>query len=113
MLEKLTKLVGKFSKTVIAVVVLLTVFFYFGLTKLDVVTDNKSMLPEGDPVVTAFDEVAETFGAAEFVMIILDMGEVFTAGALHEIDRLTLYLERDERDKCKRFIDFYLFHRCF
>ena len=94
MLEKLTKFVGTYPKTVIIVTLLLTVFFYFGLTKIDVVTDDKSMLPEGDPVVAAFDEVDETFGGAEFAMVILDMGEVFDVEALREIDRLTLSLER-------------------
>ena len=94
MLEQLTKFVGKYPKTVIIVTLLLTVFFYFGLTRIDVVTDEKSMLPEGDPVVAAFDEVDETFGGAEFAMVILDMGEVFDTEALHEIDRLTLDLER-------------------
>jgi len=93
-LEKLTKWVGRFPKTVIAVVILLTVFFYFGLTKINVVTEMEEMFLEGDPVIAAFDEVDETFGGAEFVMILLDMGDVFTAGALHEIDRLTLDLER-------------------
>ena len=94
MLEKLTKWVGKYPKTVITVVILLTVFFYFGLTKVNMVTESKAMLPEGDPVVAAFDEVDETFGGAEFVMVMLDMGEVFTTNSLHEIDRLTSDLER-------------------
>jgi len=94
MLERLTKFVGKYPKTVIAVVILLTVFFYFGLTRVNIVTEEKSMLPEGDPAVVAFDEVDETFGGAEFVMVIMDMGEVFTTNSLHEIERLTNDLER-------------------
>ena len=94
MLEKLTKWVGKYPKTVIVVIILLTVFFYFGLTKLTVETDDRSMLPEGDPVVAAFDEVDETFGGAEFAMVILDMDDIFNTEALSEIDRLTLSLER-------------------
>ena len=94
MLEKLTKWVGKYPKTVIVVIILLTVFFCFGLTKINICMDAKSLLPEGDPVVAAFDEVNETFGGVEFVMVILDMDEVFTTSALHEIDRLTNDLER-------------------
>ena len=93
MLEKLTKWVSKYPIIVIAVIILLTVFFYFGLTTVEVVTEDKDMLPEGHPTVVAYDEVDETFGGAEFAMVLLDMGEVFTAGALREIDRLTLDLE--------------------
>ena len=94
MLEKLTKWVGKYPKTVIAVVIVLTVFFYFGLTKINMVTETKEMLPEGDPVVAAFDEVGETFGGAEYAMILLNMGEVFTIHSLHEINQLTKDLEK-------------------
>ena len=71
----------------------LTVFFYFGFGRITMVSDMKKMLPEDDPAVVTFDEIDEIFGGAKFVMIILNMGEVFTNKALHEIDRLTLDLE--------------------
>ncbi len=93
MLKQLTKWVCKYPIIVIVIVCLLTVFFYFGISRVTMVSDMKKMLPEDDPAVAAFDEVDETFGGAEFVMIILDMGEIFTADALQEIDRLTLDLE--------------------
>ncbi|MCK4250057.1 RND family transporter [candidate division WOR-3 bacterium] len=94
MLEKLTKFVGKYPKSIIAAVILLTVFFYFGLSKVDVVSDLEEMFPEDDPVKTAYDQVDATFGGAKFAMIILDMNEVFSVSALQEIDRLTLDLEK-------------------
>lgn len=94
MLEQITKRVGKYPKLVIIVIILVTGFFWFGLTKVNMVTEPKAMLPEGDPAIAAFDEVDETFGGAEFAMVILDMGEVFDTEALQEIDRLTLDLER-------------------
>ena len=59
MLEKLTKLVSKFPKTVIAVTIMLTVFFSFGLLKLDIISDLEEMIPENDPVRMAYDEVDE------------------------------------------------------
>lgn len=89
MLKQLTRWVGKYPKTVITLVLLLTGFFFFGLTKINIVTDPMKMLPEDDPAVAAFDEVGDTFGGAEFVMLVLDMGEVFTINSLQEIDRLT------------------------
>ncbi|MBA7515532.1 hypothetical protein ES705_07574 [subsurface metagenome] len=94
MLEKLTKFVGKYPKSIIAAVILLTVFFYFGLSRVDVVSDLEEMFPEDDPVKTAYDQVDATFGGAKFAMIILDMDEVFSVSALQEIDRLTLDLEK-------------------
>ncbi len=93
MLKQLTKWVCKYPIIVIVIVIALTVYFYFGISRVTMATEFSEMLPEDDPAVDAFDEVDETFGGTAFVMIILDMGEVFTGKALHEIDRLTLDLE--------------------
>ncbi len=93
MLKQLTKWVCKYPIIVIVIVIALTVFFYFGFGRITMVSDMKKMLPEDDPAVVTFDEIDEIFGGAKFVMIILNMGEVFTNKALHEIDRLTLDLE--------------------
>ena len=54
MLEILVKLVGRYPKTVIAIVVLMTVYFYFGLIKINIVTEPKAMLPEGNTTKLAF-----------------------------------------------------------
>jgi predicted RND superfamily exporter protein len=94
MLEKLTKFVGRYPKSIIAAVILLTVFFYFGLSKVAVVSDLEEMFPEDDPVKAAYDQVDATFGGAKFAMIVLDMDEVFSVSALQEIDRLTLDLKK-------------------
>ena len=69
MLEKLTKFVGKYPKTIIVAVILLTVFFYFGISKVDVVSDMEEMFPEDDPVKIAYDQVDATYGGAKFAMI--------------------------------------------
>jgi predicted RND superfamily exporter protein len=89
----LTEWVIKYPVIVIVITISLTVFFYFGFSRVTMSNDIRDMLPENDPRVLAFDEVDETFGGASFVMIILDMDEVFTSRSLHEIDRLTLELE--------------------
>jgi len=94
MLEKIAKIVGFYPKTVIGIIFLLTICFGGGLSKLTIETDDRSMLPEGNPVVAAFDNVDETFGGAQFAMIILDMDNVFTTEALQKIERLTNELER-------------------
>lgn len=94
MLKKLTNLVGNYPKIVITFTILLTVFFYFGLSKLDMVSDMEKMLPDDLPAKVTYDEVDATFGGAKYAMIVLDMKNVFTASSLHKIDRLTLNLEK-------------------
>ena len=94
MLEKLTKWVGTYPKIVIAVTILITVFLYFGLSKLDMVGDIESMLPDDLPAKITYDEVDAAFGGAKYAMIVLDMENIFTTTSLHKIDRLTLGLEK-------------------
>jgi len=94
MLENLTLWVGKYPKSIIVAIVLLTIFFYSGLNKLEVSGDVKSMLSKDDPARIAYDQVDETFGGAKYAMIVMDMGEVFSARSLREIDQLTLELEK-------------------
>ena len=94
MLEKLAKLVIKFPKTTIIIIVLLTAFFYNGLTKITVNTDDNDMLPQSDPKLIAYNKADSTFGGAEFILVILDMEEVFTLKALQELDDVTLALEK-------------------
>ncbi|MCK5198748.1 MAG: MMPL family transporter, partial [Spirochaetales bacterium] len=93
MLRKLTEWVVKYPIIVIVITILLTVFFYFGFSRVTMANEIRDMLPENDPQVLAFDEIDETFGGASFIMIILDMGDVFTNRSLHEIESLTLELE--------------------
>lgn len=94
MLEKLTKWVGTYPKIVIVITILLTVFFYFGLSKLDMVGDFEAMLPDDLPAKITYDEVDAIFGGAKDAMIVLDMENIFTTASLHKIDRLTLDLEK-------------------
>ncbi|MDA3938537.1 MAG: MMPL family transporter [Spirochaetia bacterium] len=93
MLKKLTEWVIKYPIVVIAITIFLTVFFYIGFSKVTMANEIRDMLPENDPRVLAFDEIDQTFGGASFIMIILDMGEVFNNRSLNEIERLTLELE--------------------
>ena len=94
MFEKLTNLAGNYPKIVITFTILVTVFFYFGLSKLDMVGDMEEVLPDDLPAKIIFDEVDATFGGAKYAMIVMDMGNVFTSASLHKIERLTLDLEK-------------------
>lgn len=59
MLEKLSLWVGKYPKTIIVLIISMTVFFYFGLNKLDVSGNMESMLSKDDPARIAYNQVTE------------------------------------------------------
>ena len=78
MLEKITKTVTTHPWITIAITLILTCIFFYGLTSIEFLADVKDMLPEGDPTVTAFNEIDETFGGAEYIMLALEAEDIFT-----------------------------------
>lgn len=94
MLKKLNRLVTSHPVITIVITLVLTGFFFYGLTKVTIVTDVGKMLPEENLKIIAFNEVDETFGGAEFIMVALESGNIFTYDVLSDIDYLTNELEK-------------------
>ena len=94
MLKKLNRLVTSHPVITIVITLVLTGLFFYGLTKVTIVTDVGKMLPEENPKIIAFNEVDETFGGAEFIMVALESGNIFTYDVLNDIDYLTNELEK-------------------
>ena len=94
MLKKLNRLVTSHPVITIVITLVLTGLFFYGLTKVTIVTDVGKMLPEENPKIIAFNEVDETFGGAEFIMVALESGNIFTYDVLSYIDYLTNELEK-------------------
>ncbi|MCK4543674.1 MAG: MMPL family transporter, partial [Spirochaetales bacterium] len=94
MLKKLNRLVTSHPVITIVITLVLTGLFFYGLTKVRIVTDVGKMLPEENPKIIAFNEVDETFGGAEFIMVALESGNIFTYDVLSDIDYLTNELEK-------------------
>ena len=93
MFAKLTKLIGKYPKITIGIIVLITTLFFLGMNKAGF-RDFGSMLSEDDPRVKAYDKVDETFGGAEFVMVVIPFENLFTPENLIIIDELTKEFEK-------------------
>lgn len=93
MLSRLTKLIGKYPKITVGIIVLITILFFLGMNKAGF-RDFGSMLSEDDPRVKAYDKVDETFGGAEFVMVVIPFENLFTTDNLKIIDELTKEFEK-------------------
>jgi predicted RND superfamily exporter protein len=96
MLEKITKTVTTHPWITIAITLILTCIFFYGLTGIEFLADVKDMLPEGDPTVTAFNEIDETFGGAEYIMLALEAEDIFTHQTLKILEFMTVGIEELE-----------------
>ncbi|MCK5044053.1 MMPL family transporter, partial [Candidatus Pacearchaeota archaeon] len=89
MLKKLTEIVIRYPIITIVLTLLLTCFFFYGLTKVEVSADVKDMLPADDKRVMTFEEVDKKFGGADFIMLALETEDIFTYQTLKSVDNLT------------------------
>src|SRR5690554_954779 len=93
-MQFLFRKVEKFPKVVIVMVVLLTVVFGFYAGRVGITTDIKSFFPEDHPQVISYDEINETFGGADRIMVALTTSDVFSLSSLSAIEQLTHELEQ-------------------
>jgi predicted RND superfamily exporter protein len=73
----------------LAGIVLLTVFWGYQLTKLQIDSDILNYLPQDDPAVVQFREIGEKFGGNSLAIIALENEDVFNPHTLARIDTIT------------------------
>lgn len=94
MLKKITRIVTNHPVITISITLIMTIVFFYGLTRVKIVTDTREMLLRGNPVAVAFDEANETFGGMEFVIVAIESDNIFTYDVLNEVYELTNDLEK-------------------
>lgn len=90
----LIRKVEKYPKAVVALVVLMTAIFGYYALRVGITTDIKSFFPEDHPQVVSYDEISETFGGAERIMVAFTTSDVFTLQSLKTVEHLTQELEQ-------------------
>ena len=86
---KLSKWIVKQSVWILLVVLLLTIFFGYELTKIQFDSDIFNALPKKDKVAQLYREVGKKYGGNYMAMIILKADDVFTPKVLADIRDLT------------------------
>ncbi len=94
--EKVSKALLKLSQTIIklrywivALVVLITAFFGYYATKIQVDPDFINQLPDHDPVAKLYKEVGAKYGGNYTAIILLETDNVFTKQVLEDIRKIT------------------------
>lgn len=91
LLSKLEQLIFKAPAFFLAVIVAITLFFAVRLGDIRVYTDFADLLPQGHPYIKLHNEIRDTFGGANGIIISVEVeeGDIFTNDTLARIERLT------------------------
>ena len=88
-MRKWSQFVTRYPKTIIAVMLALTVLFAFQVPNLTIDNSVDDMLPVDHPARQLYDGVDETFGGNDLVIVALASDEIFSESTLRQVLELT------------------------
>lgn len=88
-MERLTRWVLRWPKTTLVLILLLTVAFAAGVPRLQIDNSVDSMLPANHPARVLYDEVNDTFGGTDIIVVALESDEVFSVTTINQVIELT------------------------
>ncbi len=82
-------------KMVLAIILLITVFFAFQIPAVRMLSDFADLLPQEHPYIKLHNSIRDTFGGANIIVLALEVqeGTIFTNETLDRIHRLTQKLD--------------------
>ena len=88
-MDRLTRWVLRWPKTTLVLILLVTVAFAAGVPRLQIDNSIDSMLPVDHPARVLYDEVNDTFGGTDILVVALESDDVFSADTLNQVVDLT------------------------
>ncbi len=95
-MKKFADFVLRFSKSIIVVIVVITLGLGYFIKDLKINSDIISYLPKDDPVVMLFNEVGDNFGGNSLALVGLETQNIFNFETLSRIRKLTSEFEKVE-----------------
>jgi len=95
MIERVAHFVIKYRLRILIVCLLLTGFFAYQMTKVELATRFGDLLPQNHPYVKIHNEFRERFGGANILSVAVGVreGDIFNVETLRKIDRITRDIE--------------------
>lgn len=90
----LNRFIKKYPWLIIASVLILTITFGYYAQNVGITTNIKDFFPEGHPQVETFDEIQDTFGGADYIMVAMVTPDIFTYDSLNQLRQVTEQLRR-------------------
>jgi predicted RND superfamily exporter protein len=88
-MQRLTGIIFRFRKAIIAVTALLTLFLGFQCLKITVNSDVVQYLPKEDNAVVLYNKVGDLFGGNDLALIALRSDDVFSPATIRDVNILT------------------------
>ncbi len=90
-LHNIDDAVFRHPKTLLAVILAITVFFALQIPKVQMYSDFADLLPQEHPYIQLHNSIRDTFGGANNVVmsVVVEEGDIFTNDTLARIHRLT------------------------
>lgn len=82
-------------KTVLLIILALTLFFMSRIPALKIITDFSNLLPQQHPYIQLHNSIKDSFGGANVLVVGIEFteGDIFTNDNLKKIDRVTLAID--------------------
>ncbi len=93
-MKKFTDWVIEHSKLTVSTVIVFTLFFAYSIKNIKVDPDITSSLPKKIPAKLLYDKMNKIFPSRDFVLLAYHTDNIFSAGAIGEIFKLSAELER-------------------
>ncbi len=95
-MKKIAEATIKLRWLIIAIVVVLTVFFGYQLKNITINSDLISSLPDDDPTALLYKNIGKEFGGNDMGMIVLETDNIFKTKVLEDIKQITDTLKYTE-----------------
>jgi hypothetical protein len=88
-MQKLSENIIRYKVAIVVIVILLTIFFGYELTKIQLDTNIINSLPDTDPVAKLYKEVGDKYESNSSAMVLLQTKNVFDTTVLNDIRLIT------------------------
>ena len=103
-LENLSRVTTELPKTTILLILSVTLFFGFWIPGLEIDNSVDDMLPSSHPAKKLYDQVTETFGGTDTIIVAYRNDDIFSERTLNRVNKLTGQFSRVEGVKDVRSI---------
>jgi len=93
-MDKLAKWIIRWPWITLGILLLITGVFLAGIPRLQIDNSVDSMLPDDHPARLLYDEVNDTFGGTDVMVIAVHSEDIFSEGTLSQVIELTETLQR-------------------
>jgi len=90
-ISRIDRMIFAYPRVTISVILLITLFFAWQLPAVRLVSEFSDLLPQEHPYIQTHNEIRETFGGANNVVIVVEVaqGDIFDPDMLQKIHRIT------------------------